>query len=192
VHGCPHRAYTLLHITDILRGLQRIYTGARLPRRRHHAPTIVLERLPVGADRRRGIDGRCPADRGSRRTVRRGRGDVRPAAERHGERADQPERSQSGAGPGRRAVPDNVHGRRAVAQLGVCRRRVRTPPDRSRVHRVQVQQPAQAGRQEVSVQNSIITLLSSKLLFNIIFYCAPPPRQHNELRRIVRYVYKRI
>jgi len=114
----------------------------RRRRRRHYAPTIVLERLrPVGADRRGGSDRRGPAGR-ARSAGRGGRGDVRPAAERHRERADQPERPESGAGPGRRPVPDYVHGRRAVSQLGVCKRSVGTPADGCRVHRVQVQQPA--------------------------------------------------
>jgi len=114
----------------------------------------------IGADRGRGpaIAAR-PCRRGASGAVRRPdhvrgrRGAVRPTAERYGERADQPQRSESGAGPGRRAVRDNVHGRRAVVQLGAVqqrRRRVRTSAHRHRVHRVQVQLPTPPGRQKVS------------------------------------------
>lgn len=89
----------------------------------------------VGADGGRGRRGAADANDPGRGSSR-GRRGVRSAAERHRERADKPQRSESGVGPGRRPVPDHVHGRRAAVQLGVGQRRVRTPAHRRRVQRV--------------------------------------------------------
>lgn len=115
----------------------------------------------VGADgRRRGplaiAAAARPRLRGRRGAVRKtdvfGRRGVRPTAERHGKRPDQSQRSESGAGSGRRTVRDNVHGRRAVPQLGSDgQRRVRAPAYSHRVHRIQMQQPAPPDRQKVSM-----------------------------------------
>lgn len=89
----------------------------------------------VGADRGRGRRG--PADAlNNGGGPGRGRRGVRSAAERHRERADQSERSESGAGPCRRSVPDHVHGRSTAIQLGVGQRRDRTPAHCRRVQRV--------------------------------------------------------
>lgn len=46
---------------------QELLRDPHQSRHRRHAPTIFLERLPVGADHSGGIDGRGPADRGPRR-----------------------------------------------------------------------------------------------------------------------------
>jgi len=122
------------------------YSSYRAPDNRRHVPSPLLRRFVmgvVGADR-----GRGPAATAARPRHRDvgavrepdvlGWRSVRSTAERHGKRPDQPQRSESCTGPGRRAVRDNILGRCAAPQLGTGQRRDRKPAHRRRMHRIQV------------------------------------------------------
>lgn len=131
------------------------------PTTRRHGQQSLLRRVRSlgvadGAGRHLGRGRGGPADGRDLHggpAVHRRRHCVRPAAERHRERPDQPQRPEGRAGPGRRPVRDHVSGRRAVPQLGTGQLRVRTPANGRRVHRVQVQQPTPASRKKVSVHH---------------------------------------